>query len=104
MVCEPYVVMPVESQVVVYVFREEVEVICEPMGVTPSRRNWTPATATLSVEEAERVMEEPATVEPLDGIVRETDGGVVSGPDGQEAVVKVVSLEVPVPNELAAKA
>ena len=38
-VCEPYIVMPVESHVVVYVLGDEVEVISEPMLVVPSSLN-----------------------------------------------------------------
>ncbi len=55
----------------------EVAVIKEPRFV-PSIWNWTPETATLSVEEAERVMVEETT-EPEEGETRETEGGVVSG-------------------------
>ena len=51
--------------------------------LTPSRANWTPATATLSEAVAETVTV-PETVESFDGDVRETVGGVVS--EGGEVV------------------
>ena len=44
----------------------------------PSRRNWTPDTPTLSDAVAETVTEEPETVKPLVGAVRETVGKVMS--------------------------
>jgi hypothetical protein len=65
------------------------EVIAEPMFV-PSTLNWTFATATLSEAVAVRVTDEPETVAPLLGTVRETEGGVIS------AVAKVWSVEVEV--------
>src|SRR5688572_9712078 len=46
--------------------------------VTPSRRNCTPATPTLSVAEAETVTV-PATVAPSSGTDMETTGGIPSG-------------------------
>ena len=49
----------------------------EPMGA-PSRRNWTPATATLSVAEAATVTV-LVTVALGEGAVIATVGGVVSG-------------------------
>ena len=55
--------------------------ISEPV-LEPSNLNWTPATPTLSVALAETVTEDPETVAPLDGAVRETDGGVVSVEEG----------------------
>ena len=45
----------------------------------PSILNCTLATATLSEAVEVRVTEEPETVAPVDGAVRDTDGGVVSG-------------------------
>ena len=45
--------------------------------LTPSKRNWTPETPTLSVAVAETVTV-PETVEPEIGAVIETVGGVVS--------------------------
>jgi hypothetical protein len=54
----------------------EVAVMREPR-LTPSIWNWTPWTATLSVEEAERVIVEE-TVERETGEVRETAGAVAS--------------------------
>jgi hypothetical protein len=68
------------------------EVSSEPI-FAPSMKNVTPPTATLSVEEAERVTLAPDTIAPDAGTVTATSGGVVSG---VEAVVNVWSVEVDV--------
>src|SRR5206468_1123308 len=66
--------------VVVLVFHEMVygAVVISAPRLAPSSLNCTPATPTLSVALAETVTV-PVTVAPLDGAVRETVGGVVSG-------------------------
>jgi hypothetical protein len=78
MVCELYVVIPVESHVVEYVFGDEVEVMREPILVIPSSMNWTPTTPTSSVDVAESEIDKPATVAPLEGIFIDTKGAIVS--------------------------
>jgi hypothetical protein len=62
--------------------------IAEPIFV-PSILNWTFVTPTLSEAVAEMVTDEPETVAPLVGAVRETVGGVISAP----VVVAVVVAE-----------
>ena len=62
----------------------------------PSRRNWTPATPTLS-EAVAVTFVVPETVAPWAGAVTETVGGVVSG----GATVTVVCA-VTVPSEFVA--
>src|SRR6059036_2072118 len=66
--------------VAVVVFQERVygAVVISAPRLAPSSLNWTPTTPTLSVALAETVTV-PVTVAPLDGAVRETVGGVVSG-------------------------
>ncbi len=48
---------------------------------TPSSLNWTPATPTLSLADAETVTV-PLSVAPAAGDVIETDGGIVSAAGG----------------------
>lgn len=63
-------------QFLLYRVGPEVAVTSDPR-FTPSIWNWTPETATLSVEEAERVIVEDTT-EPEEGETRVTEGGVRS--------------------------
>src|SRR4051812_41128802 len=58
---------------------------------TPSTRNRTPATPTSSVAVAATVTR-PVRLAAALGVVRETDGGVMSG---AAAVVKVTSVDTP---------
>ena len=64
------------------------DVTAEPIFLPPIM-NWTFATATLSEVVAVKVTSEPDTVAPLEGAVKETDGGVLSA-----VILGVVDAEV----------
>src|SRR3989344_2074410 len=64
--------VPVVLQVVEYG-----DVVSSVPRFAPSSLNWTPATPTLSVADAETATE-PETVEPFAGAVKDTEGAMVS--------------------------
>ena len=74
-VCKPF-----DTDVVSHVM-EYGAVVSSAPRLAPSRRNWTPATPTLSVAVAETVTF-PETTDPAAGAVTVAPGGVVSGAAG----------------------
>ena len=73
----------------------------EPMFL-PLMMNWTFATATLSEAVAVKVTSEPDTVAPSEGVVKETDGGVVSAVMLGLMVVEILSGTLPGVTDLGA--
>jgi hypothetical protein len=69
--------VPLVAVVVFQVVEYGLEVSSEPK-LLPSSLNWTPDTPVLSEAVAETATEEPETVEPADGALRDTVGAVVS--------------------------
>ena len=87
--------MPFDALVVSQV-SEYGDVVSSDPRFAPSSLNWTPETPMLSVADADRVTDEPLTVELFEGVVREITGKVVSGVDAPKLVIVFADSEVKV--------